>query len=74
MNLGGTNICERGNCVAIQRAQCELVEVDETEPAAPRACERCSGMRANAATSDDDDEGFAELGEAGIREEDAVPG
>ncbi len=56
----------------VQRAEGHLIEVDESKPAAPRSCQCCSGVRADATASDDYDEGFAKLGESVVGQEDAV--
>ena len=30
-DFGGSDVCERGDCVSVQRAESDLVEVDETD-------------------------------------------
>lgn len=74
VHLGGADVGEGRNGVAVEGGEGHLVEVDETKVGAAGAGEGGGCVRAHAAAADHDDEGGAEFGEAGVSEEDAVSG
>jgi hypothetical protein len=71
-DLRCSDICKRGDCVSVERAEGDLVEVDETNFATARAGEGCCCVRANATAANNDHESVAEFGESFVSEKDAV--
>jgi hypothetical protein len=72
LHLGNADVGKGGDGVAVEGAQGNLVEIDETDLGNAGTGERGGAMGANAAAADDDDEGFPELLEALVLQEDAV--
>jgi hypothetical protein len=72
--LRRADVCERGDGVAVQRAEGDLVEVDEADFATAGTRQGGCCVGADAAAADDDDEGVAQFGEAFVGQEDAVAG
>lgn len=72
--LGRPYICECGDCVSVERRESHLVEVDEPDAGYARAGQGGGTVATDAAATNYDYEGIAELGEAGVGEEDAVAG
>lgn len=66
------DVGEGGDGVAVERAERDLVEVDEPEAAHARAGERGARVRPHPAAPDNDDKGGAQPRQPGLPEEDAV--
>jgi hypothetical protein len=73
VNLGGSNIGECGESMTVERRQCNLVEIDQTNLGYAGTSQRCNGMGSDTTAADNDNVRSSELCEAFVCEEYTVP-
>jgi hypothetical protein len=74
IDFGYTNIGESRDCMSIQRAQGDLVEIYQSKSSNAGASKRSRSMRSDTTAADHDDKSLADFGEAIICEKDAISG